>query len=52
MHPGEETIGLGLSIVKHLVDMHEGKIYFESEENKGTTIYVEIPKKPISASKL
>jgi two-component system sensor histidine kinase VicK len=49
---GEETVGLGMSIVKHLVDMHGGKIYFESEENKGTTFYVEIPKKPISTSKL
>lgn len=49
---GEETTGLGMSIVKHLVDMHQGKIYFESEENKGTTFYVEIPIKSISTSKL
>lgn len=39
-------------IVKHLVDMHQGKIYFESKENKGTTFYVEIPQKSISNSKL
>jgi two-component system sensor histidine kinase VicK len=49
---GEETVGLGLSIVKHLVNLHQGKIYFENEENKGTTFYVKIPKKSISTSKL
>ncbi len=49
---GEDTVGLGMSIVKRLVDMHQGKIYFESKENKGTTFYIEIPKKPISTSKL
>ncbi len=36
--------GLGLSIVKHAVQYHGGKISLQSEENKGTTITVILPK--------
>ena len=35
--------GLGLNIVKRYVELMEGEIRFESEENKGTTIYVKLP---------
>ncbi len=35
--------GLGLVIVKRCVDMHGGKISFESKENEGTTFTVTIP---------
>ena len=49
---GEESVGLGMSIIKRLVELHEGKISFESEENKGTTFFVEIPNKSISTAKL
>ncbi len=31
--------GLGLSITKHLVELLDGKIWFESKENEGTTFY-------------
>lgn len=33
-----------MSIIKTVVEMHDGKIWFESEENKGTTFYIEVSK--------
>lgn len=41
---GEPSVGLGMSIIKTIVDWHEGKIWFKSEENKGTKFYIEIKK--------
>lgn len=35
--------GLGLSISKRFIEMHDGKIGFESEENKGTMFYFQLP---------
>jgi PAS domain S-box-containing protein len=35
--------GLGLSIVKSVIGLSGGEIWFDSEEMKGTTFYVEFP---------
>lgn len=35
--------GLGLEDVQSYVDAHEGKIWVESEENSGTTFFIELP---------
>lgn len=38
-----EGSGLGLHIVKQIIDKHRGKIWFESELGKGTSFFVELP---------
>ena len=40
---GEKSTGLGLSIVKELVELHKGKITVESRVNRGTKFTVFIP---------
>ena len=41
---GEPSTGLGMSIIKTIVEWHNGKIWFESEVNKGSTFFIELPK--------
>lgn len=35
--------GIGLTICKNIVDKYNGRIWFESEENVGTTFFISIP---------
>lgn len=41
---GEPPVGLGMSIIKTIVELHGGKIWFESKVNVGSTFYITIPK--------
>jgi len=40
---GEKSFGLGLSICQQIVGDHNGKIWFESNNDIGTTFYVSLP---------
>ena len=43
---GSRSIGLGLYIVKHIVDAHQGSVEVESNAAAGTTFTVHLPKRP------
>lgn len=43
-HRSENGTGLGLFMAYHtVVDIHRGRIWFDTEEGKGTTFYIELP---------
>jgi PAS domain S-box-containing protein len=44
LNKSKDSSGIGLSIVKKIVDLHEGKIWLESELNIGTTFYFTLKK--------
>jgi DNA-binding response OmpR family regulator/signal transduction histidine kinase len=46
-----EGTGLGLAITKEMVELQKGRIWVESELDKGTTIYFTMQKKPFEVDK-
>ena len=41
---GKESTGIGLSLVKKIIDMHKGSIHVTSEKHKGSIFEIRLPK--------
>jgi PAS domain S-box-containing protein len=41
--------GVGLALVKRMIERHNGAIWFESAENAGATFYIRLPRPPADA---
>jgi signal transduction histidine kinase len=50
-HGKKNGTGLGMAIVKSVVEAHQGKIFFETETGKGTTFFIQIPVQEIPEGK-
>lgn len=41
---GEPSHGIGMSIIRTIIERHYGKIWFDSKEGVGTTFYISLPR--------
>lgn len=44
LNKSKDSTGIGLSIVKKIIDLHDGEIWLESEPGKGTTFFFTLKK--------
>ena len=40
---GEESTGLGLYLTRSIIEKHQGSVWLESEEDRGTNVYINLP---------
>ena len=45
-----QGVGIGLSIVKHIIEAHGGKVRVQSEPGKGSRFTIELPMNPIETT--
>jgi signal transduction histidine kinase len=46
-----EGTGMGLSISRKIAESHGGRIYHRSAAGKGTSFFIELPRKTLAAAK-
>jgi two-component system sensor kinase FixL len=44
-----ESIGIGLAVVKKIVELYDGNVWIESELGKGTTFFFTLPEHMLAA---